>query len=199
MLLVIIAIIVVVAILANFFLALIAKFSIDEDENVEQPEKSLSKIEKMVEDSEIGGTTHISKDEYSAYIIDEENKNIKLFYSDGFDSNNNPIYKTFEGSFNDIVEVEVVVDEHSISKTSRGSQIGGMAVGGLLLGGLGAIIGGLSGSRKKVIKIQRMSLKLVVNSYKNPIIRIDFLGGNADKYNYPSKTFKTDSKDYKQA
>lgn len=76
--------------------------------------------------------------------------------------------------FPDLIESEVVVDGHSVTKTSRASQFVGTAVGAVLAGGVGAIIGGLSGSKSTKEKVNGVSLKLIVNDTKDPIHVIDF-------------------------
>lgn len=76
--------------------------------------------------------------------------------------------------YGDLIESEVVVDGHSVTKTSRASQFIGTAVGAVLAGGVGAIIGGLSGTKSTKEKINGVSLKLIVNDTKNPIHLIDF-------------------------
>lgn len=54
------------------------------------------------------------------------------------------------------------------------SQLGGTLIGGLALGGVGAIIGGLSGSKKQINTIKKIDLKLTVNNMKSPFIIINF-------------------------
>jgi len=77
-------------------------------------------------------------------------------------------------SYKDLLEVEVLEDGGSITKTARGSQLGGMLIGGLALGGVGAIVGGLSGQKNNIDKIKSMDLKLVINNIDNPLFIINF-------------------------
>ena len=77
--------------------------------------------------------------------------------------------------FSDIIESEIVENESSITKTSRSSQLGGALVGGVLAGGVGAVVGGLSGSKRSETAVNRISLKIVVNNLQHPNHSIDFL------------------------
>lgn len=89
-------------------------------------------------------------------------------------------------SFRDIISCEIMRDDISISKTSRGSQLGGAIIGGALAGGVGAVIGGLSGTQKHESKSKSIYLKLVVDSLSNPIREIYFF----------QSTLYTDNNDY---
>ena len=69
----------------------------------------------------------------------------------------------------EIISCEVFIDGQSDSRTNRGSQLGGAVVGGLLLGGAGAIIGGLSGSKRTTKKISSVELRITVDDSNNPL------------------------------
>lgn len=83
--------------------------------------------------------------------------------------------------YKDILSVEVFEDGVSITKTQRGSQLGGVLVGGLLLGGVGAILGGLSGGKRTAEKINRIDLRLVVNSTSAPLHDVRLLSFESKK------------------
>jgi len=83
--------------------------------------------------------------------------------------------------YRDIISSEVTVDGNSISKTERGNQLGGAVVGGLLFGGVGAVIGGLSGSKKNVEQVNRIDLNIIINNTKSPIHRVCFLNVECKK------------------
>jgi hypothetical protein len=78
-------------------------------------------------------------------------------------------------TYRDILSSEVFEDGVTITKTARGSQIGGALIGGLALGGVGAIIGGLSGKRTSSDKVTRIDLRITVNRTSNPIHDINFM------------------------
>ncbi len=84
-------------------------------------------------------------------------------------------------NFKDVIESEIIEDGYSVTKSSRTSQAGGAVVGGLLFGGAGAIIGGLSGSKKTTKNVTRIDLKIVVNDLSNPIYTINFLNRSAGR------------------
>lgn len=75
----------------------------------------------------------------------------------------------------DFIEAEVVVDGKTVTKTSRGSQLAGVAVGAILAGGVGAIIGGLSGKTTTQKDIKGVSLKILTTNKEWPIHLIDFI------------------------
>jgi hypothetical protein len=79
-----------------------------------------------------------------------------------------------EYQFTDIVKVELIQDGVEVSSTSRGSQAVGTAVGALALGGVGAIIGGLSGSKRTQTGTKMMSIRVTVDDMDNPIHEIVF-------------------------
>lgn len=77
--------------------------------------------------------------------------------------------------FDRIVAVEVISNGTSISTTNRGSQLAGAAIGGVALGGLGALIGGLSGSRTSRQKLKTIAIKVTVESHSNPVHIVSFM------------------------
>lgn len=74
----------------------------------------------------------------------------------------------------DVVSVEVLRDGATISSTDRGSQLAGAAIGGLAFGGVGALLGGLSGSKRSRATIQNIGLKIIVDDRVAPVHLIDF-------------------------
>ncbi len=72
-------------------------------------------------------------------------------------------------NYRDILEVEILEDGRSIIKTSRSSQLGGALVGGMLFGELGAVVGGLSGSKYETGETRTIILKILVNDMKSPM------------------------------
>src|SRR5690625_2106720 len=102
------------------------------------------RLANLMNNSEAEGIRFMSHNYSGGAILSEEEEKLYIFYSTG-GMDDERSYGSFSCELGDIIESEVVVDSHTITKTARGSQIGGAAVGGVLLGGVGAIIGGLSG------------------------------------------------------
>jgi hypothetical protein len=84
-------------------------------------------------------------------------------------------------SYKDILSAELFEDGSSVTKTARGSQVGGAIVGGLMLGGVGAIIGGLSGKTVTTGKVKRVELRLTINDTKAPLHDIAFMNTEGAK------------------
>lgn len=83
--------------------------------------------------------------------------------------------------YKDIVEAAIVEDGEGLSETSRGSQVLGTAVGGALLGGAGAIVGGLSGKKRKTQEVREIKLRVVVNDTAAPVVSIKLFEGKTKK------------------
>ena len=79
-----------------------------------------------------------------------------------------------ELSASDILEVDVISDGKTVTKTSRGSQIIGTVVGGALLGGIGALIGGLSAESQSTPMTVGVKLRLLLKNVTYPVHIIDF-------------------------
>jgi hypothetical protein len=92
---------------------------------------------------------------------------------------------TYVFKFEDIIESEIIQDDVSIIKASRTSQIGGALVGAALSGGVGAVIGGLSGSKQSTTKVKKITVRVTINDLKMPLIKADF-------FNHPSGLPKTE-------
>jgi hypothetical protein len=104
-----------------------------------------------------------------ALAIDEGNKRIYLYRSGTL----NGILKSY--SYKDILQVEIIEDNVSITKTSRSSQIGGALLGGALAGGVGAVIGGLSGKTYSSDNVRNMDIRILINDTKHPEYVINVL------------------------
>lgn len=83
----------------------------------------------------------------------------------------------------EILSVELFEDGNSVTKTARGSQLGGAIIGGIALGGVGAIIGGLSGKTKTSNKITSVTLRITVNDVSKPLHDVAFLNFEVEKTN----------------
>ncbi|PGP04496.1 hypothetical protein CN996_09745 [Bacillus cereus] len=123
----------------------------------------------------------ISPDMEAMIAIDEDNKKVLII--------NNKVENVAElsqtlskydyehqiFSYKDILQSEILEDDVTLTRTSRGSQIGGALLGGILAGGVGAIIGGLSGSTKSINEVKKVQLQIVVNNTKKSFYRITFM------------------------
>ncbi|WP_339194062.1 hypothetical protein MKY95_19675 [Paenibacillus sp. FSL P4-0176] len=81
-------------------------------------------------------------------------------------------------NFNDLLHVEVQQDEETITKTSRSSQLGGMAVGGVLAGGLGLAIGAVTANKSSSATIKKMTINLRFDSLRTPLETMVFLNSS---------------------
>lgn len=77
-------------------------------------------------------------------------------------------------TYRDLLSSEISVDGETVTKTSRGSQLGGALIGGLALGGVGAVIGGLSGAKKSSETVKKIDLRVSINDPKSPLHDINF-------------------------
>lgn len=101
--------------------------------------------------------------------IDEERKKVVLIKNSPTGVHLKPI------TYRDVLSSEIFVDGETVTKTARGSQLGGALIGGLALGGVGAIIGGLSGKTRSSEKVKRVDLRITVNDTKSPLHDINFM------------------------
>jgi hypothetical protein len=101
--------------------------------------------------------------------IDEERKKVVLIKNGPTGVELKPII------YRDVLSSEIFVDGETVTKTARGSQLGGALIGGLALGGVGAIIGGLSGKKKSSEKVKRVDLRVTVYDTKSPLHDINFM------------------------
>lgn len=115
---------------------------------------------------------YISMDSQLCLFADETNNRICFFENlkDYFDIN--------KYTYEDILEVEIIEDGKTLTKTNRGSQIGGALLGSVLAGGVGGVVGGLSASTTSESKVSSLCLRVVVNDTDNPVKTIYFLKNN---------------------
>ncbi|MEC0378122.1 MULTISPECIES: hypothetical protein [Bacillus] len=82
--------------------------------------------------------------------------------------------------FEKIIEAEVSIDDSTVTKVSKGSQITGAVVGGLAAGSVGALVGGLSSNKTETKFFKKIDLKLKLDDFSSPIYRFDFLPSKDD-------------------
>ncbi|TFJ93651.1 SHOCT domain-containing protein [Lentibacillus salicampi] len=114
---------------------------------------------------------YTSKDDKLVVLVDENIDSVCFFsrdnLKDGFNIN--------KYTYRDILEIEIIQDGNTLTKTNRGSQVGGALLGSVLAGGVGAVIGGLSGSSTSEDKVESLCLRIVVNDTNNPVRLVYFL------------------------
>ena len=168
-------------------------------------DKVVGELEEVVEVENLEvDRYYISADYKAVIIIDETNqkicfientvKGIDKFKNTSKDFNYDyTLYK-----FSDLLETEILQDGETVTKTSRGSQVGGALLGGVLAGGVGAIIGGLSGSTTSDEEFSKITLKVLMNDTQNPVKLIYFLDeiANVKKYDDRYKKANADSMDW---
>lgn len=114
----------------------------------------------------------------NAIAIDKQNKMIAVVLDAV--KTHSKAYHPIVYPFNDLIAVEIVKNDMSITKTNRGSQAAGAAIGGALLGPAGLLLGGLSGSKRHESKITNLSLKLYTNDLDLPVHQIYFFDGGTN-------------------
>lgn len=77
--------------------------------------------------------------------------------------------------FDKIVDSEILIDDTTVMKASRGQQVAGALIGGAIAGGVGAIIGGSSPNTTSLNTVKRIRLKITNEDFENPVYYIDFL------------------------
>lgn len=150
-----------------------------EAEEDQEKNREIIKLQKILE-----GKKHYT---ITQQVVSDDIKTI-LSYDEGrgkinFTTENGN--KTYE--FKDIMQSEIIQNGVSVTKTSRGSQLGGAIVGGVLLGGVGAVIGSLSGITKTEEKIKKIQLKIVVKDTHAPNHYVSFLDSEKELENDNSR------------
>jgi len=156
-----------ILLIVAFFLLGFITFNRLKDEvarDIDQAEQQIKQIHSSVKNYTPTQTVYLEN--YTSLLsIDENNKKICII------NNNKPEIL----NFSDILQSELIEDEVSITKVSRGSQIVGIAAGSLIGGATGAIVGALSGSTQTTQSVSKIKLQITVNSISNPIREFYFL------------------------
>lgn len=143
-------------------------------------------IEKC-EENTILQQSFVATKKIICYFEVDEVKKLWLI-PDGFvGGKKNPIiYK-----FSDVVEFELIEDGNSITK----GGIGRAVAGGLLFGGVGAIVGGVTGKRKTKSTVNKLQVKITVNSISEPIRYINLIVSEVKKTSLTYKTALTNAQE----
>lgn len=158
----------VLLILSAIFFSALSVFALLISNENKAIEKKYSKIESNIQ--KVKG--FVESDTYKAldHIIQIDEHHEQLLIAD--------INQAYVYNFSDIIESEIIQDEVSISRTSRSNQVGTTLAGMVLAGGVGAVVGGLSSQKVISTNIKKLSLKIVVNDFKNPSFTIVFLNSD---------------------
>ncbi len=113
--------------------------------------------------------------ESTAVAIDETGERIHTF------SANDTRVARQAFPFACLISCEVFEDGHTVSSTSRMSQLAGVAVGGALLGSAGAIIGGLSGKTKTMGMVNRIELRMAFDNMSAPLHTVVIFNGELSR------------------
>ncbi|MCA1025660.1 hypothetical protein LCM23_06120 [Cytobacillus kochii] len=134
------------------------------------------KIDNYLKENELdSGRKFMTNDFSNGIAYDEKTQKFAIISKTHTLKDGSFSYKFNHYSSSQLIESEVVIDNQSIYKTVRSSQLIGAAVGGAVFGGVGAIIGGLSGNKSKEDKIKSIQLKLTIDDLDSPSHKIDFL------------------------
>ena len=138
-----------------------------------------------VEDSKLIENIHITSqvinlkslaDYYSNFMfIDDVNKNVHII---------SMIYQSLTYDkirFEDILSVELITDNITVSSKSALGSIGRGLAGAAVAGGVGAIIGGTTGNSKTIEKISTLELKICTKDLSNPSITTTWYSGGSRK------------------
>ncbi|UTL74910.1 hypothetical protein [Bacillus halotolerans] len=181
--------IIVLLVIAAFFI--IGDFGVDKQKEIEK-----QNLEKII------SAGNYPKN-YKSYLTPDKNKKLTLVESDNkfVIHHFNEILAIEEKSipFSKIIEAEIAIDDQSITRVSRGSQVAGAVIGGLAAGGIGALVGGLSSDRTESKYFRKIDLKLKLDDFSNPITKIEFLPSKTDTGLQNTKGFKQDDQKVKEA
>ena len=115
--------------------------------------------------------------------IDETNKLV------AFPSAFGKIDKVAIYNYSEILGCDVLEDGQSISKGGLGRAV----AGGLLFGGVGAIVGGVTGSKKTKQIINSMKVKITVNDISNPTQYISLIESETKSTSFMYSTAKNNA------
>ena len=93
-----------------------------------------------------------------------------------------------------IISCEILEDDVQLAYVNRGSQLAGIAVGGILLGGVGAVIGGLSASKRNINNVSKVILRFLTDDFERPKHDIVLLD-----WSFSKKGLKRDDMLYRSA
>jgi hypothetical protein len=153
-----------------FFLALLISTNSEYDKNLRNKFDDLAK-ETLVKNNFHYDDFYIGDDKLTAIAINEHDKKLAIIHRSSIKN----LFTLSPIDFSDIIESSIIEDGETISKSSKGSVLGGAIVGSVIAGGIGATIGGLSADRMIKDKVKKITLMIVVNNLSNPVYEVNFL------------------------
>ena len=151
-------IIVIILIIGVFIMSV---FMYSGNQNKKMQENIASLLETA---SEFKQTKTITISDNLIFLIDEVGKKLCVL---------RPQLKKIY-NYNQILDVEYIVNEKTISSKSNSNTIGRALVGGVLAGGAGAIIGGLTGKEKTENLISKIAVKVLFQDLDFPSLTITY-------------------------
>jgi len=112
--------------------------------------------------------------------IDDTNKTWLIDNRNIFNKTISKIY-----NYSDIVDFELLEDGESIASGGLGRAL----VGGVLFGGVGAIVGGVTGTKKSKPICTNLKVKITTNNINNPVEYVDFINTSTKKDSIIYKTW----------
>ncbi len=147
--------------LIGMFVSLIILFVYSSDERKFMIDNYVKETDKYVLDNNVNVSKSVFSDTVSSRIIfDHDNKKLHILKYEI-----SPVVIPYSK----IVESELIEDGNTVTKTSRGSQLAGMAIGGSLAGGVGMIVGGLSSNTKSSKEVKKLEIKIIADDLYSPV------------------------------
>ncbi|WZY01570.1 SHOCT domain-containing protein [Bacillus sp. FSL W7-1360] len=136
---------------------------------LQEKEKSSNALKTFVATKKIG-----------SYLEIDENKKQWLIPDGFFGGKKKPkIY-----NFTDVIDFELLEDGSSITKGGLGRAV----AGGILFGGVGAVVGGVTGSKKSKATCDSLKIRITLNSIATPTTYINFIKTPTKKSSFVYKT-----------
>lgn len=156
----------------GFLLIFISVSMGKQEDEIEEPyrNKFLDKVESLNPNKRF-----IIKKDMKGILLSSDQEKIQFVNRNNVD----------EISKENILQVEIIEDKNSVTKSARGNQIARTALGTILGGTTGAIIGGLSSTKNHFDEVSELGIRIIANDMDNPIREFVFY-----EYEFPMKSNK---------
>lgn len=112
----------------------------------------------------------LSLNRENGIAIDEHKNKIAFLYKTSEKS-----YQINSYDFSQVIEVEIIKDGETVTRTSKAGLLGGAAVGNLLAGGFGLIAGAMGSNKTSSEKVKQLSIRIILEDLSNPAHKIYFV------------------------